>query len=84
MVMESYGRRVRTARVAGALDREAVIRGIDYLKRLLELPDPLRPVKAISVELWDGERASSSAGTGILREMKFRGGSGQSMEYDGY
>jgi hypothetical protein len=84
MVMENYGKRVRTSGDAGSTDPEAVRRGIGYLKRLLDLPDPLRPAREIVIELWNGERASASAAAGILREEKFRGGPGQSMVYDGY
>jgi ATP-dependent helicase Lhr and Lhr-like helicase len=84
MVMENYGKRVRTSGDAGSTDLEAVRRGIGYLKRLLDLPDPLSPAREIVIELWNGERASASAAAGILREEKFRGGPGQSMVYDGY
>jgi hypothetical protein len=84
MVMENYGKRVRTPENAEAKSPEALRQGIRYLKRFLELPDPLRPAREIAIELWNGERASASAAAGILREEKFRGGPGQSMVYDGY
>jgi hypothetical protein len=84
MVMENYGKRVRTSDNAESTDTEAVRRGIGYLKRLLDLPEPLKPAKEITIELWNGERASASAAAGMLREEKFRGGAGQSMVYDGY
>ena len=84
MVMENYGKRVRTSEKAEGAAPEAVRRGIGHLKRLLDLPEPLRPGREIVIELWNGERASASAAAGILREEKFRGGPGQSMVYDGY
>ncbi|MBP1679159.1 MAG: hypothetical protein H6Q29_1070, partial [Bacteroidetes bacterium] len=62
----------------------AIRTGIGYLKRLLDLPDTLKPVREISIELWNGERASASAASGMLKEERFRGGPGQSMVFDGY
>jgi ATP-dependent Lhr-like helicase len=84
MVMESYGRRVRTAGDPAGADSLALRAGIGYLKRLLALPDLLKPAKEIAIELWDGERASASRAAGMLRAEGFRGGPGQSMVYDGY
>jgi hypothetical protein len=84
MVMEGYGRHVRTAGDPTGADTVALRAGIGYLKRLLELPDPLKPAKEITIELWDGERASVSRAAGMLRAEGFRGGPGQSMVYDGY
>jgi ATP-dependent Lhr-like helicase len=84
MTMEGYGRRIRTRGNEGDAEGAAIRAGIRHLKGLLNLPGPLRPVREITIELWDGMRASASPGAPILREEGFRGGPAQSMVYDGY
>jgi ATP-dependent Lhr-like helicase len=79
--IEAYGSRIwtLTERADQAL-REA----LGGLRELLRAVPDARPVRVLSVQLIDGERATESRYERLFREAGFQRGPGQSLLWDGF
>ena len=79
--IEAYGSRIWTL---GEGADQAFRAGVGGLQDLLTAVPEAKPLRLLTVELIDGERATESRYGAILREAGFRRGPGQSLVWDGY
>jgi ATP-dependent Lhr-like helicase len=79
--IENEGSRIWTI---GRPETESVRSALRNLLELIRLPPPMRPLKEILVEYWDGERPAGSSWGSVLRQLGFRGAANQTMRCDAY
>jgi ATP-dependent Lhr-like helicase len=81
LLMERFGGRIWTL---APYEPQEAAEAIRQLNGLLQLPDDVRPVREISVELVDGGRAAQSALEPVFRSLGYRRERNQSLRFDGY
>jgi ATP-dependent Lhr-like helicase len=77
--IENNGARIWTV---GRAETEAVERALGAFLEMTKLPPQMRPLKAVEIEYWDGERPARTSWGVLLRELGFRGAANQTMRRD--
>jgi ATP-dependent Lhr-like helicase len=79
--IENEGSRIWTL---GRPETESVTAALRQLVSLMHLPPPLKGIRSITIEQWDGERPAATPWGGLLRQIGFQGAANQTMHLDQY